>query len=197
LYVDFLFSICLEVGKSEQFLNTPSVKPSNLTILTVFAVLTQIFHGFECLLTGWALEASLIRMGLKVIEKVMFSFTFLPTFVAFEFFDFIVNDLMLLQIFFRCKVFPAVSAGKIQGNLQNEIVLVVVRHSVLFVDFDVSEGQTTNSANQQQKIVMSSYVIRHTLCSKKLDPFFTNETFNSSSHFGWSLMFGEDLKTVT
>jgi 3-dehydroquinate dehydratase len=92
--------------------------------------------------------------------------------------------------------FPTESAGKIQRNLQNEIVFVVVRQSVLFVDLDVSESQTTNSANQQQKIIMSSHVTRHTLCPKKLDPFFTNQTFNSSSHSGWSLMFGEDLKTV-
>jgi hypothetical protein len=70
-----------------------------------------------------------------------------------------------------------------------------VRQSVLFVDFNVSKSQTTNSANQQQKIIMSSYVICHSICSKKLDPFFTNETFDSSSHFGWSLMFGEHLKT--
>jgi hypothetical protein len=141
-------------------------------------------------------------MGLKVQSNLLFPFETLSTLVAFEFSDFIVNDFVLLQIFFRCKFFPAIGARILQitihfittldsfimtgsqRNLQNEIVFVVVRQSVLLVDLDVSKSQTTNSANQQQKIIMSGCVICNSICSKKLDPFFTNETFNSSSHSG-------------
>jgi hypothetical protein len=82
---------------------------------------------------------------------------------------------------FAVELFPAERANKLSDFNKffiDEINSVVVRQSVLLVDLDVSENRSTNSANQQQKIVVKSGVSQQK--SFSFEPFFTDQASNSS-----------------